>query len=364
MSKDFSYFHTFNVKAKQRWIKKPLLDVLNKEYNTHTFDYFESAISSGAITVNKKRVTKDYIITARDTVNHTIHLHEPAQISIDVISEHNDYLVVNKPAGIACHPTSHYNYFTITKILEAKYGILSCVNRLDIPTSGVLILVKNNLHYYHKLMKDREISKTYIAKVKGNVIDQTIDKKIESLPGKGCRVSENGKECVTIIRNIVFQNGYSLVECKPLTGRTHQIRVHLASIGHPIVNDRMYGGELICDKLKEADDENDTLTNKCLNKDKETTNTVEIVDGIRHPYGINHQGVKCNGAVTVDNEIENIFDTETRIDKPALDFILKTCEQENSKPYKNKDQYICLHAWKYKIDSKTHEAAWPSWAVW
>ncbi|KAM0677233.1 DRAP deaminase [Binucleata daphniae] len=309
---------------------------------THSLDYFAEAINCGAVTVNKKTIGVDYLVGAKDTVYHTIHLHEPTQIPIIVICNHNDYVVVNKPPGIACHPTSHYNFFTVTKILEPLYGVLSCVNRLDIPTSGVLILVKTNLKYYHELMKNREIKKTYIAKVKGNIENQTIDARIESIPGKGCRVSENGRECKTIIKNILYKNGYSLVECKPLTGRTHQIRVHLSSIGYPIVNDKMYGGETIADStLEDKQQDYKGKSNKI-----ETTKT------------------SCDGLVTNLNEIESIFTVENKIEIKALDFILRTCEQENSKPYKNNNQFICLHASEYKIDDQVYKADWPGWAKW
>ncbi|KAM0674670.1 DRAP deaminase [Gurleya vavrai] len=152
---EFSYFHTFNVKAKERWLNKSLLDALTTEYKSRSKEYFINAIKSGSILLNNKKTNINHILNHHDLISHTIHIHEPLSIEIPIISVSDDLLVVNKPGGIACHPTSNYNYFTVTKILEKKYGKLSCINRLDVPTSGVLLLSRNVNNELFEMMKKK-----------------------------------------------------------------------------------------------------------------------------------------------------------------------------------------------------------------
>ena len=166
-------------------------------------------------------------------------------------------LVVNKPSGMLTHPTAIETTGTLVNALLYKYeNNLSDINgdfrrgiihRLDRNTSGLLMIAKNNeAHkYLVEKMKQREIEKKYLALVKGIIEEDnfTINKPIgrnPKQPHKMC-VLEGGKESISEIRVLERFKTATLVEIKLITGRTHQIRVHMASIGHPVYNDTLYG---------------------------------------------------------------------------------------------------------------------------
>lgn len=319
---NISYYKTFKTRCKGRWINQELLLVLQKEFSSKTEHYFKNAIESGAILINNQKTNVNYKLKEKDILYHIIHIHEPLPIKINVIYEHEEYLIVNKPPGIACHPTSNYNHFSITKILEPKYGHLSCINRLDVPTSGIVILARKNLEKYHHNMLNKEIKKFYIAKVKGDFKNQTVNKRIKRIPGKFNVIDDSGKDCITEFSKIHFDGEFSLVECRPITGRSHQIRVHLQSLGFPIENDILY---------------NDLCNN--LTSDRNFI---------------------CDGRDDIISEIDDIF--ENKSDDDLKSFLIKNCEGENNKPFKNLDNFICLHAYKYIFDGKEFVAPLPDWA--
>ena len=141
----------------------------------------------------------------------------------------DDWLAVDKPAGVPTQPPRDRAAISLEEILRIEYREIYLVHRLDTPTSGVVVFARNRAAAARlsALFASRAIRKTYLAVVAGEIHDEvTIDSPID------------GKEAITIVR----PRGGSLVEAEILTGRTHQIRVHLASIGHPVAGDRRYGG--------------------------------------------------------------------------------------------------------------------------
>lgn len=179
-------------------------------------------------------------------------------ISLEVLYEDDDCVVINKPEGLLTHSKGAFNpEATVATWLRDHIsdGALKVndragiVHRLDRATSGVMICAKtaDALSWLQKQFSQRRVKKTYSAVVTGTLKqpEALIDMPIERNPKKPqtFRVGSNGKTSQTTYRVVDADGTYSLLELKPTTGRTHQLRVHLDEIGHPIVGDPLYGGE-------------------------------------------------------------------------------------------------------------------------
>lgn len=180
----------------------------------------------------------------------------PQDIPIDILYEDNDIVVVNKPQGMVTHPASGSPDGTLVNALLYKVSDLSGINgeirpgivhRLDKDTSGVLVVAKNDRAHLSlsEQISTKKALRYYYAIVVGNIAAEQgrIDKPIarSKRDRKQMAISEDGRNAVTLYRVIERVKGYTLVECELLTGRTHQIRVHMKSIGHPVLGDPVYG---------------------------------------------------------------------------------------------------------------------------
>ena len=221
----------------------------------------QKLIDSGDILVNNSIKKMSYKVQEGDVIH--INVPEareanikPENIPIDIIYQDNDIIVVNKPKGLVVHPADGNPDGTLVNAIMAicKDGLSGIggelrpgiVHRLDKDTSGLLIVAKNDKA--HRLMseqiKNREVRKIYIALVKGVVSENeaTIDMPIgrSTKDRKKMAVRKDGKEAVTHFKVLKRYPNYTLLEVKIDTGRTHQIRVHMAEIGHPVVGDEVY----------------------------------------------------------------------------------------------------------------------------
>ncbi|TSC78738.1 MAG: 23S rRNA pseudouridine synthase [Parcubacteria group bacterium Gr01-1014_29] len=170
-----------------------------------------------------------------------------------LIYEDSNLLAVNKPAGVSVHPDEHRTEGTLLQEIQKKYPTAELVHRLDKDTSGVLLVAKNHAAYEHfkKLFHDRKIKKTYSALVSGVV---SKDDGVISLPiarskkdfrkrVASPRMVDGARSAETHFTVKKRFKDYTLLEVSPKTGRTHQIRSHLASIGYPVACDSLYGGK-------------------------------------------------------------------------------------------------------------------------
>ncbi len=211
----------------------------------------------GAVRLNGKVVTKPGTkIKSGDTVEadyNPLTSSDIPQIDLPILYQDSDCLVINKPAGLLTHSKGGFNpEATVATFIEPQIddpgkergGI---VHRLDRITSGVIICAKTTEAYQwlQKQFAERQVQKTYVAIVEGNLKPEAalIDMPIERNPKKPqtFRVGAGGKPAETIYQTISQANGLSLVQLMPKTGRTHQLRVHMAHFGHPIVGDTLYG---------------------------------------------------------------------------------------------------------------------------
>lgn len=220
-------------------------------------------IEDGNIVVDDKARKASYRVQLGEKITVRIPPPEPASlqpetIPLDIVYEDEDVIVVNKPAGMVVHPAAGHSAGTLANAVlahspgttiggEERPGI---VHRLDADTSGLIVVAKNEaaLRFLQDQFKRRTIHKTYIALVEGKLTPP--NGRIVAPIGRDPRhrqrmavITSGGRsrEAVTVYRTLSSPNGYTLVQAAPQTGRTHQIRVHFAFMGFPVVGDEVYG---------------------------------------------------------------------------------------------------------------------------
>ena len=238
---------------------------ISKEIEDLSRSMIQKLLEEDKINVNGKIEKPSYKVQEGDIIEVTIE--EPKEVKIeaqdiplDIIYEDNDILVVNKQKGLVVHPANGNPDGTLVNAImahckdslsgiggELRPGI---VHRLDKDTSGLLIIAKNDKAHIQvsEQIKNREVKKTYIALVRGTIAEDeaTINMPIgrSTKDRKKMAVTKNGKDAVTHFRVLnrytTNKGSYTLLEIKIDTGRTHQIRVHMAEIGHPVIGDSMY----------------------------------------------------------------------------------------------------------------------------
>ena len=236
---------------------------LAEQFPEQTRSYLQKLIKEGSVLVNGKAVKTGFQLSKGDEVSVSIPEPkeldvEPQQMDLDIVYEDEDVILVNKPKGMVVHPAPGHTTDTLVNGLlyhckdnlsgingVARPGI---VHRIDRDTTGILIVCKNDMSHNSiaAQLKEHSINRRYRALVHGNLKEDTgtiegpigrhpIDRKKMSINEK------NGKPAVTHYTVLERFGNYTLIECKLETGRTHQIRVHMTSIGHPLVGDEVYG---------------------------------------------------------------------------------------------------------------------------
>lgn len=222
--------------------------------------YAAKLIEDGRVTLNEKPATKKTKVISGDVI--IIDLPEPQEIEakpenipIDIVYEDDSVIVVNKPQGMVVHPAAGNMTGTLVNgllyhcTLSNINGVIrpGIVHRIDKDTSGLLVVAKTNEAHeaLSEQLKERKALRRYWCIVNGNIKEDfgTINKPIGRHPTdrKRMAIIEGGREAITHFKVLERFGAYTLVECTLETGRTHQIRVHMASIGHSIVKDPVYG---------------------------------------------------------------------------------------------------------------------------
>ncbi|KAJ2745060.1 DRAP deaminase [Coemansia sp. BCRC 34301] len=392
------YFYKFATYAKGRWVGRTLLEVFCTEFRDRTPAYYESAITQGIIEINNQKVATTTIVRNSDLVTHFIHRHEPPVTvqPVVIVKEVGGLLIVDKPPSIPVHPTGRYNYNSVIRILEKKHGYrdLFPINRLDRLTSG-LMLVGLNAEVARRMEQDlaaHRIQKEYVCKVKGVfptgriICDQPIRVVAHKL-SLNCVDPEEGKPSLTEFELLAVDDDHSIVYCRPKTGRTHQIRVHLQFLGFPIANDPLY-----CNREVWGDDMGKNgalpaglspLLALAATVDKSTVssvtpappipfNSAKKVDKMR---GTTNTSFPSSAAAQSDVAwaplVRRLEEWKTKqelavlVDAPANPDEPRKCDKcaDPFLPDPTPDQLcIWLHAWRYSGPGWSYETDLPEWA--
>jgi len=276
------YEFDFICGVKERWAGQRLCALFAEEFPMRPLEYYRRAHALGrlrveengraAVTGSNVENVDGPILRGGNRVRHFIHRHEPPVLAdeVEVLSVTDDVVSVNKPATLPVHPTGQYRLNTVMALLSATrkdLGRLFPIHRLDKNVSGLLLLARSaeSANALRMKMESRQMRKEYVARVQGHfntgnegwvLCDEALgfDAKARVALWRGkpgtesmserSEASFKGASTKFSLLN-TFDDGTSLVKCEPFTGRSHQIRAHLAILGYPIANDVSYGGSLV-----------------------------------------------------------------------------------------------------------------------
>ena len=254
-----------NLKIQVKINQEIRIDSYLKEELSISRSKIQKLIKQGLVTVNGKVISSNYLVKPNDLIiinddlDYNISI-EPENIPIDIIYEDNDLLVINKKSGMVVHPAPGHYTGTLVNALLYRFHLSTgevnrpgIVHRLDKDTSGLMLVAKNDQTHeaLSRMIANKEVERHYLAIVDGVIKHDngTIDAPIgrSTHDRKKMAVRADGKEAITHFRVLKRYDNATLIELKLETGRTHQIRVHMDYIGHPLVNDPVYGNRKLFD---------------------------------------------------------------------------------------------------------------------
>lgn len=220
----------------------------------------QKLVKEDKVFVNGKVVNASYLVKLGDSIevddelDYEIHV-DPENIPLNIVYEDDDLLIINKESGMVVHPAPGHYTGTLVNALLYHYPMIQgenhrpgIVHRLDKDTSGLMIVAKNewSLEKLSSMISTKDVERKYLAIVDGVIphdtgeVDAPIGRDVNNRQ-KMAVTDQNGKEAITHFKVLERFPNHTLIECKLDTGRTHQIRVHMAYIGHPVCNDPLYG---------------------------------------------------------------------------------------------------------------------------
>uniref|UniRef100_A0A1A8LXA0 Pseudouridylate synthase RPUSD2 n=1 Tax=Nothobranchius pienaari TaxID=704102 RepID=A0A1A8LXA0_9TELE len=418
LRKVYPYYFDFKTYCKGRWVGKSLAEVFKNEFRAESTEYYQEATKEGRIRLNETPLEDlSVVLRNNDLIRNTVHRHEPPVVGtpLQILVDDGEVLVVDKPASIPVHPCGRFRHNTVIFILGKEHGIseLHTVHRLDRLTSGVLLFARTleTSKKLDHLVRDRQLEKEYVCRVEGEFPEGELvcEEPILAVSFKVglCRVDPKGKECRTVFQRLSFNGKTSVVRCFPLTGRTHQIRVHLQFLGFPILNDPIYGSsawgphrgkgglvgksdeELLKALVEEHRSQESLLLldmDDCVGITKESEKLFEVTD---KPEGFSESvksGEICQERIGdgVDNKLGNTenesikepqdrLTAESTVDSTQThestqktppgtrDHLCSECKLVRPDPTKN-ELIMYLHALRYKGADFEYKTRLPDWA--
>ncbi|KAI3929658.1 hypothetical protein MKX01_025826 [Papaver californicum] len=339
------YYFEFISHVNKRWNGKTIVDLFTDEFRGRPRDYYVSAVKCGRIKVDGKIVDVSYIVRNSQKITHFLHRHEPPVMAWDIpiLLEEPDVVVICKPASIPVHPCGQYRKNTVVGILEAEHGLapLFPVHRLDRLVSGLLIIARSaaKADQLRQQIMAREVKKEYIARVIGvfpeqqQVVSANVDHDArEQRSTAEVDTNSTGKSACTKFTRVSTNGTHSIVLCEPVTGRTHQIRVHLQHLGHPIANDVLYLSKDVAPRSGQA------TGNKAANTEPSPTSDVPL----------------DNNSDVVEKKSGDDF---------SIDPMCTNCPDLAPKGYGEIEEALWLHCAKYSAPGWAYECPYPDWAL-
>lgn len=251
--------------ADENWMDERIDKFLSAQLPEQSRSYLQKIIKEGSVLVNGSPVKASYRMDDQDEVNIDLpELKEPEieaeNIPLDILYEDDDLLMVNKPKGMVVHPSAGHTTGTLVNAvmyhckedLSGINGVMrpGIVHRIDKDTTGVLVICKNDKahNFVAEQLKEHSITRKYRAIVNGVIKEDegTVNAPIGRHPTERKKMAineKNGKHAVTHYRVLERFANHTYIECQLETGRTHQIRVHMASLHHPLLGDTVYGSQ-------------------------------------------------------------------------------------------------------------------------
>ncbi|KAH8110428.1 pseudouridine synthase [Phellopilus nigrolimitatus] len=248
------YWYPYRTNAKARWFDREILELVSTEFRDRSVEYYRYALQSGVTTINGKIALPGTVVRNGDTLENIVHRHEPPVTSTPVEILYRDkernFVVINKPGSIPVHAAGRYFKNSLVEILKDDFGFANVytVNRLDRLTSGLMIIALSAdcARTLTSEFTNGTIHKEYVARVQGEFPAEEITCEeplltVDRQMGLNI-VHPEGKTAKTVFTRMHYDKitDTSVVHCRPFTGRSHQIRVHLQYLGHPIANDTVY----------------------------------------------------------------------------------------------------------------------------
>ncbi|KAK1271591.1 RNA pseudouridine synthase 7 [Acorus gramineus] len=344
------YYFEFISHVKNRWAGKTIVDLFAEEFKGRPREYYVNAVKCGRIQVDGQNVHISYVVQSSQKISHFLHRHEPPVMAckISVLHKESDVITVCKPASVPVHPCGQYRKNTVVGILQAEYGLtpLFPVHRLDRLVSGLLIFARNadKADMFRQQIEAGMLQKEYIAKVIGVFPEgeQIASANVHYNAREGrssvevgdcsSNSSSKGKVACTKFTRISTNGIYSVVLCRPVTGRTHQIRVHLQYLGHPIANDTLYISEHVALRSTEG-------------KGADRAAVITAVHGLpSDDFFVEVQDVKDGDGFHIDPMCTN-------------------CPNLAPKGYDGLEEGLWLHCIRYTGPDWSYECPHPDWAV-